>query len=149
MDYFYANLPNLMLLGVPRVLRDAGTPRHVTIYRSLQIILALGVSFQLIYLFHNDLWAAFVPLTGELILILYLTGLKVYYHDVKVLPESVRRPGNEGYVLDNNKKEETGQPTAAARSEGELGPENGANLGRVRRDVVSIIDIFYPLNKWI
>ena len=69
-----------------------------------------------------------MPLTGELILILYLTGLKVYYHEEKVLPTGVRRPENEGYVADSNKKEEPG----AARSEGEADPENGANSGRVR-----------------
>ena len=53
------------------------TSRHVT----SQVTLAVGVVFQLLYLYHYDLWSAFVPLVGELVLILYLTGLKLYFHD--------------------------------------------------------------------
>lgn len=81
-----------------------------------------------------------MPLTGELILILYLTGLKVYYHEEKTLPEGVPRPGNEGYVTDGSKREEAGQgqrfspdhTTGVAGSEGEVDPGNGTNSGRVR-----------------
>lgn len=33
---------------------------------------------QLVYLAYFTMWSVFVPLTGELILILYLTGLKIF-----------------------------------------------------------------------
>eukprot|EP00752_Nemacystus_decipiens_P005542 g5014.t1 len=40
---------------------------------------ATGVSLQLIYLYHYGMWAVFYPLFSELVFILYLAGLKLYY----------------------------------------------------------------------
>eukprot|EP00903_Cladosiphon_okamuranus_P007939 g7664.t1 len=40
---------------------------------------AVGVSLQLIYLYHYGMWAVFYPLFSELTFIVYLAGLKLYY----------------------------------------------------------------------
>lgn len=52
-------------------------------YCALQIILLVGLGFQLIYLYHFDLWAAFVPLACEYIMLLSLASLKIYYQQRK------------------------------------------------------------------
>lgn len=38
-----------------------------------------GVSLQLLYLHHYGMWAVFYPLFAELVFILYLAGLKLYF----------------------------------------------------------------------
>lgn len=45
---------------------------------TLQIIMAVGVAMQLVYLAYFDLWAVFVPLAGELIFVSYLFAFKVF-----------------------------------------------------------------------
>lgn len=43
----------------------------------------VGLGFQLIYLYHFDLWAAFVPLACEYVMLVTLASLKIYYHERK------------------------------------------------------------------
>ncbi|CAN0043739.1 unnamed protein product [Ascophyllum nodosum] len=66
---------------VPQIYRAHKRKSAKDLSYSWQVTLAVGVVFQLLYLYHYDLWSAFVPLVGELVLILYLTGLKLYFHD--------------------------------------------------------------------
>lgn len=54
-------------------------PGHENTQRKKQATVATGVSLQLIYLHHYDMWAVFYPLFTELAFILYLAGLKLYF----------------------------------------------------------------------
>ncbi|CAM9979456.1 unnamed protein product [Ectocarpus sp. 12 AP-2014] len=38
-----------------------------------------GVSLQLVYLYHYEMWAVFIPLLSELFFIVYLASLKTYF----------------------------------------------------------------------
>lgn len=71
----------------------------------------VGLGFQLIYLYHFDLWAAFVPLGCEYIMLLVLAGLKIHYQERKPAsgdenPTPLLAAGDEDLVTEANGLEE-------------------------------------------
>lgn len=48
----------------------------------LQGAVIVGLTMQLFFLRYNRLWSVFVPVLGELVLIMYLTGLKIRFDGV-------------------------------------------------------------------
>lgn len=59
----------------------------------------VGLTMQLFFLRYNRLWSVFVPVLGELVLIVYLTGLKIRFDGVDGSRAGPRPPAAEGALI--------------------------------------------------